>query len=297
MPNPVDLTTIANVRSWLSSNGKSSSDTTDNDNIQGLITAVSLDFLRRAGRGPQNNAVPAQSPFCQAVTYTESYDGNGNDRLFLRNWPILSVASLAVGGIAVSLSTSASMPGFQIDGSGRCLLFPSSGCGLPGGLGPAQRFSRGTGNIQVTYTAGFAEQPIVGELRAVPTSGPFTVTAQQSPWISGLQVSYFTSGAPLTQVFIAPAAGEYFIQSSGVYLFSAGDAGAQVLLSYNIAGTPADLEMACRRTVGIHYTRARRRDQGNQAMANGAGTQSYRNFELAPEDLEILRNYTRMSRS
>jgi hypothetical protein len=304
MPNPVDLTTIANVRSWLSSNGKPSSDVTDNGNIQSLITAVSIDFLRRTGRGPQNNAVPVQSPFCQAVVYSETYDGNGNDRLFLRNWPILSVASLSISGVAASQSTSAAMPGFQIDASGRSLSFQGAGGGawLSGsrclfGAGAASRFARGVGNVQVTYTAGFAEQPVAGELQTIPVSGALTVTAQQAPWISGISVAYFSTGAPLTQVFVAPAAGEYFIQSPGVYLFAEADAGARILLDYNIAGTPADLEMACRRTVGIHYSRARRRDQASRAMANGAGTESYRNFELTPEDLEVLRNFTRSSRS
>jgi len=38
-------------------------------------------------------------------TYTESYDGDGTDKLFLKHYPIVSVTSLSIDGTALSVET------------------------------------------------------------------------------------------------------------------------------------------------------------------------------------------------
>jgi hypothetical protein len=296
----IDLTTVANVKAWMI--GQITESSTQDAIIQSAITAVSADFIRRCGRGPQNGAVPTQSLFNEAVSFSETYNGNGNERLFLRNSPIISVQSLTVNGNAVAASSGSGFAGYAIDGSGKSLVLLGGGYAFTpqvasfGNLyntfyGP--RFPRGTQNIAVSYMAGYAAQSITNELQAIPASpGPYTVTVDVLPWLAGVSVNYFSSGNPLTQVFTAPTVGQYFIQSPGVYLFSAADAGAQVLLNYNAAGTPPDIELAARKMVYLTYKRRGWVGLRSQAQKD-VGQTNYSSWEVDEDVLEVIRNYTR----
>lgn len=73
-----------------------------------------------------------------AVSYTETYDGNDRQTLYLRHDPVTAVSSLSIGGTAVP-STD-----YVIHAAGAALK-------LTGGL-----FHAGTANIVVTYTAGLS---------------------------------------------------------------------------------------------------------------------------------------------
>lgn len=138
--------------------------------IGDLITSASLYILRRTGRGPSDSSVPAASPLNSIVTYNEWYDGTGNDKLFLRNYPIQTVTSLTISGSSIPASTGWGTVGYVIDGSGRALAFQGSGDGgyrwsrgyssYPyASRGSLWGFSRGTQNINVQYTAGYAATP------------------------------------------------------------------------------------------------------------------------------------------
>jgi hypothetical protein len=72
--------------------------------IAQIITATSLQILRITGRGPANGSVPTQSPFVIPVAYDEWYDGNGNNRQFVRNWPVTAVTGIFVNGTPIPLS-------------------------------------------------------------------------------------------------------------------------------------------------------------------------------------------------
>jgi hypothetical protein len=218
-----------------------------------------------------------QSPFVQAVQYTETYDGNGNSIQFLRNAPVLSVQSLTVNGSVVQQSTTFSAPGWGISDDGKSIFMRG------------RNFPRGHQNITVTYTAGYAEQIIAGELQAV-AAGTFTVTPNQ-PWLYDCGVKYFSTGQPLAPVQIAPQQGQYYLNGS-TYLFNAADVGAQVLLSYAMPGTPPDIELAVRKMVFLTY---KRRDwEGLKSLAKPeSGTTSYQTWEVDPSVLEVIRNYTR----
>lgn len=197
--SPLDLTTVASVKQWMP--GVQAPDNLSTDAVlQSAITAASLDMLRRTGRGPRNWQVATQSPYNQVVTYTETYDGTGTPRLFLRNFPIMSVTSLSVFGTTVTASTSQASPGFVIDGTARsiALISPFSGSGgwagsyygtgrWPAfGLGVLARFPIGVQNITVTYTAGFNAQIITNELQTVPALP--AVWAATTNYTNGSQV-------------------------------------------------------------------------------------------------------------
>jgi hypothetical protein len=184
-PSPVDLVTLAQARSWIF--GQNPTATSDNATLQLLITSKSIDFLKRTGVGPQSSGIPASSPFNQAVTYTETYTGNGNDQIQLRNSPILSVSSVSILGNAVQSSTGPNNPGWFISDDG-CFLGLRASTNQPifGGYGLAGWsgiYSRGgpyscngwpkiTDSIQVSYTAGYPAVPVAGELRTIPALPP-----------------------------------------------------------------------------------------------------------------------------
>ena len=138
-----------------------------------LITAASSYILYRSGFGPTDGSAPTQSPFTQSVPYNEFYDGNGNDRLFLRNYPITAVSLVTINGITIpsGIGQPYTTPGYVIDQSGKCLAFRSSGYSAGGGWFPRNysafpynygniyQWTQGTQNINVQYSAGYAQTP------------------------------------------------------------------------------------------------------------------------------------------
>ncbi|HLY53950.1 MAG TPA: hypothetical protein VKS60_00250 [Stellaceae bacterium] len=76
------------------------------------------------------------------------------------------------------------------------------------------------------------------ELQTVPSSSAYTVTVANSAHFLGDQgVIYAATGLPLTQVASgSEATGKYSV-AAGVYTFAAGDAGAQLAISYVYSAT------------------------------------------------------------
>lgn len=88
------------------------------------------------------------------TTYTdEKYNGNGQKRLELRQFPITAVASLAVWEVAVAAAANSVSAGFLFDEFGLYLNPTTLSGDWRGGFGI---FPRGFQNVKVTYTAGFA---------------------------------------------------------------------------------------------------------------------------------------------
>ena len=145
--NTIDLVTLDIVKDFLNI----ADENTDDDGlIQFLITAFSQYVINRTGR----------TSFNLITSHTDTYDGNGNNRLSLRESPIISLTSVTIGLYQVPMSTSFGVPGVYVEDNKKSIAFRSSA----GAFQPPQSiypycFTRGTGNIQVIYTAGFASVP------------------------------------------------------------------------------------------------------------------------------------------
>ena len=96
----------------------------------------------------------------EPTEFTETYNGSGSDVLYLKNVPILSVASLGVSGVGFSVSAAFGQAGFFVQQDGKSIALRSgggSGYPFPAGAGRCMnyKFARGRGNVQITYTAGY----------------------------------------------------------------------------------------------------------------------------------------------
>ena len=124
-----DLTDLTTVKSWLGISG-----TTTDTLISGLITAVSTFIPSYLGRQ------------VLSASYVETYRGNGQSELLLRNFPITAVASVAFAGQTL---TAAADPVTLTSG----ILFDDRVLALIG-----HRFPLAL-PVVVAYTAGYATTP------------------------------------------------------------------------------------------------------------------------------------------
>ena len=97
-----DLAALQDVKDWLAAGGPALS-SSDDKVLARMITAVSgavYAYLSRQIILPQQ--------------VTERYDGVGNPRILLRNYPVLSVSSILINGTAYPLGSypSSSSPGW-----------------------------------------------------------------------------------------------------------------------------------------------------------------------------------------
>ncbi|MCE9561891.1 MAG: phage head-tail connector protein [Planctomycetes bacterium] len=222
------LTTLDNTKAWLGI-------TTTGDDLllYQLIAKASryiLSYLQR--------------PDIFRRTYTEVYDGSGSGRQILRNYPVLSVGSLAVGTNSISASPAFGQSGFMLE----------SWDGLPPGHPQAldlygYTFCRGNSNVAVTYTAGYA---VLNETQTVPGLSNYSIRVHEpfGIWAADNGVTY-ADGTALTPVDSVPAAGQYSTPGDGIYQFSDADANAAVLVSYSFV--PFDVEQACIELVAERY--------------------------------------------
>lgn len=108
----------------------------------------------------------------------------------------------------------------------------------------------GTGNIDVaafntiffgqTVTSNSEKKQAINEAGSVPASSSYTITVANAASFSlDLGVTLVTTGASLTQVATAPAAGQYSVTSGGVYTFNVAQASAGVLINYLYTATTA----------------------------------------------------------
>ncbi len=134
-----DLTTLANVKGWLS---PPLTTTTDDALLTRLITAASQFIQTWLGR-----QIAPQS-------WSETRDGDGGTRLVFANAPVTAVASLTIDGLAIPPAPNATTPGY---------VFSPTVLYLRGSIiGPATdiyRFTRGVQNVAIQYTAGYAATP------------------------------------------------------------------------------------------------------------------------------------------
>ena len=160
----IDLTTVALVNGWLNQGSG-----TDAALIQSAITAFSQFVLTYTGRTNLNSS----------ASYLEVYSGSGSEILFLRNYPVTAVSSLAIDGVPIPQSTAVNLPGWVIDTSGsqaaialrssgrQTIQFSQWSPGQWGGNGNAPPlgyrpfcFTEGIMNVEISYTAGYASTPL-----------------------------------------------------------------------------------------------------------------------------------------
>jgi hypothetical protein len=301
----VNLSTVQSAASWAGVTLPSPDPSNVAGNMALCLTAASVEFLRLTGRGPMNFSVPFNSPYAQPVDYVETYNGNGNAEIYLRNFPINTISSVTVSGQAIQASTGAGSAGYGIGNSGRSIVVltgagnaPDTFYTYPYGVGgwPRYGFPRGLSNIQVSYNAGFATQTLV-DLDTIPTTGTPIVQVQSlltgAAWLADEGVTYFVGGGALTPSLTAPAVGQYYVQGNGFYLFNAGDAGKQVVISYTAAGTPSDIIQTVNQMVALNYKRRNWIGQRSVAMKD-VGSTSY-TLLLDPEILRVVNYYKRRS--
>ena len=272
MASPLDLTTLANVKAWLTIDN-SNSDTI----LSALITAASRAIYANLGRA---SLLPR--------TFNERYDGNAspNRRLYLRNWPVLSITTLTNNNVTIPpapiVANSWPQSGY--------LLEPWDGT-PPGEPQPIDvygsfqwglyDFTFGRQNISIVYSAGYAVQ---GEAWTVPGT-PYQVTplAPYGPFASDQGVTYAATGVALTPVTGTPAQGQY-AQANGIYTFAAADEAAAVLISYGFV--PQDIAQVCMELVGERYNYRNRIGAVTKSLG-GQETMTYAQVAI-PKALDMM---------
>lgn len=125
-----NLTTLAKVKTWL---GIASANTTDDALLTEMVSAYSEYIQTWLGRS------------ILAASYTESRDGSGQTLMPFANYPVTAVSSVSVNGVTIPVAASVTGPGYR---------FTSTMLILNG-----YTFAPGYGNVQITYTAGYAAVP------------------------------------------------------------------------------------------------------------------------------------------
>ena len=297
-----DLVTLSTVKSWL---GLLNTDPARDTQLQGLISQISLAIYNWCNRGfflPQN--------------VTEYYDGNGRDRIQLRNWPVGEIISLYINGTLVppflppwptptvipttgpvapivpppGVFITYDMPIYDTPG----YILEDASLDPPGDMQllmlNAYTFWKGKSNVTVQYQAGYT---IFSEPQTVPGTGPYTISvnAPWGPWGSNWSVTYASSGIVLVAVVGTPAAGQYSV-SGGVYTFSSADASQALLISYGYI--PADITQCALEWVQLRWAEKDRPGQVSKSLG-GQETVSYKN-EPIPKFIELtLNNFRRVA--
>ncbi|WP_207000735.1 phage head-tail connector protein [Trinickia mobilis] len=178
-----DLTTLANVKSWLGSG------TAIDDAILTRIITSYSQYIQT-----WLNRTIASAP------YTEKRTGSGSNTMALANYPCTAVSSLTVGGFSVAPSPDGVQAGYVFDDRFIYLI---------GNVGFGPYFPNSAPNqfpkwpplgIQIAYTAGFAVTPpeleqAVIELIALRYTER-TRIGQQSKSIQGETVSFIVKDMP-----------------------------------------------------------------------------------------------------
>lgn len=237
-----DLTTLAHVQAWVgSSTGGKAPGSDASAILSRLITACSATAMSYMGRTS-----------LAVHDVTETYDIYGGGRLVLRQFPVLSIGNLSVGGSTpVAPADLTKWP----PSSGYELEAPIVGGGgqrvnLYGALYPT-----GQGGVRVTYTVGFkaVEPQIVPALVDQGTLLYQTFALFTSLGDIGVTLA---NGTALTKVAGVPGPGQYAENGAGTYTFNAAQAGAAVIATYSYV--PADIDNAVCQMVGEDYMRRTR---------------------------------------
>lgn len=93
------------------------------------------------------------------TTFTDTVSGNGSRRLFLNNFPIVSVTSVVVNGRTIPQSTAYGVAGWFIEDNKTSIAIRDGSGSFSSFCGSSYSFAPGIGNVSVSYTAGYEETP------------------------------------------------------------------------------------------------------------------------------------------
>lgn len=270
-----DLTTLAKLKVFLEIDA---TDTAADRSLAQLITSQSSIFLAETRRD------------ILYQRYIETRDGEGTPGIEPRQYPVQRVESVLVDGNTIPQlpalvagetpsygwviakdrieirSAESRLPFVPDDGGSGA--FGGLGFLADGGTGPC-RFSRGPGNVVLTYWAGFL---ISGEAATIPASAPYEVQTAGN-FYSDVAVT-LADGTALT--------GPYTVSVTGLYTFAAADAGKGILLSY--AYVPPDIEQAVHWMVEYH--RQGKNHAGQKSKSAGQGETVYFETDAFPDRVQ-----------
>ena len=151
-PAAFDLTTLAEVKGYLY---PAIGNVTDDFILQDLITQGSQFLINEVRRG---------ADLYSSTTYSERYDGNGQDFLRLRHNPVTAVSQVKVGNTVIPQSPDYVLPGWAInqnnfDGTGTGLIMVPGNYNYPQPFSTYSVFCKGRMNVLVNYTAGYSMVP------------------------------------------------------------------------------------------------------------------------------------------
>lgn len=237
------LTTLAIVKDWLGI------DTTDSDaELIRIIDAASqfaLNYLNR-------DSLVAQD-------YTQNFRGNGKDTMLLRNWPVLSVASVGINGSSIVAGTrgNAGMPSTG--------FFLSDERSAPQSVDLFGYSFWYRAPCQVIYRAGYETSQTflltddVSPITITPTAG--------GQWIADEGVTL--DGVDAIKVSSDPGLGEYTVDEWGTYGFNIGDAGKTAVITYAYA--PWDIAQGVVEIIGEWFKRKDRIGVLSKSLSGGVG--------------------------
>lgn len=268
------LTTLPHVKDWLS--------------IEQANTDADSYLLRLIKSASQFALNYMQRDSISSETYTDIYDGHGNNFLVLRQFPATEILSLSINGRQIS---PASGDGINSPWSnGYVLDAPKTA--------PSQQrltlfgltFPRVRSSIVVSYKSGYMtinERHNTGE---EPQSNPVETNFT---WVEDMGVALM-DGTELTRVEELPenlAPGQYCIDENGLYYFANAQAEDAVQISYSYV--PPDVEQAVWELVGERY-RAQDRIGLNSKSLGGQETVSFDIRAMNPYIRELLNPYKRV---
>lgn len=126
-----DLTDLATVKAYIF-HGNATPPTTDDPLLTRLISAAS-EYIYSSLKTVVTSA-----------TYTEVRDGHGGQKMMFANIPATAVSSLKINGTVIPAAV----------GQGAGYIFTENLIAVRG-----YQFSRGIGNVEISYTAGYTTVP------------------------------------------------------------------------------------------------------------------------------------------
>lgn len=243
--------------------------------MQRLISACSAYVQRWTDRTFRN------------LPYVETRDGTGGYVLPLINYPITSVTSVTIDGVAVPVAPAL----------GTQQVVTVGFFGGPGGylfdmnrlIVRGFKFWRGLQNVQVSYAGGYL---VSNEPQTIPAGSPYSLMTL-AHWNAGDRGVTYANGTALTsQPFgTVLAAGQYSTDSYGTYYFAAADAGKAVLISYGFV--PFDVEQG---TVDLIGDWLKYRDRiGTKTIAIEQQTITFTDTAMPSRALGALQQYRRVN--
>lgn len=265
-----DLCVLADVKQWLGI-----TDSSSDSLLSRLISAVSADFLNEIKRPELTPAADYTDTIFRAEdlrAHEHMADGynyyrRARQEIWLRRYPVNSIASVTVNGNVISEVTDPTTDsGWWFDATrqpeDRQKVF------LIGHWYPVFAIPwTWMPNVVVGYNGGYANVPVSAELATIPGTSPYTIAvAGLADFLSDSGVKYQSSGIALAKVTGVPTVGQYAVDSAGNYTFAAADHGVTVAISYQKTGVPSPIRQAI-----VEWVSFRRGQSQLQQLDQSAG--------------------------